>query len=123
MRDPAGGQLLTLGCRQRSGRRDVHEVVGPLADDLGVADRRGRAAEHAELPVSHLEAVAVGAMQDIAGPSLAEAGNVRDLIAQAGRDEEPSRRDRTALVQHDAEARKRRRRRTRVALPGMIATP
>ena len=35
-----------------SGRREVHEVVGPLPDDLGVVDCRRRAAEHAELPVA-----------------------------------------------------------------------
>ena len=43
--------------------RDVDEVIGPLADDLGISNCRGRAAQDAELPVSHLEAVTVGAVQ------------------------------------------------------------
>ena len=38
---------------------EVDEVVGPLADDLGVPDRAGGAAEHTEAAVAHLVAVAV----------------------------------------------------------------
>ena len=85
--DSPRGQLPALGCRKASGRRDVDEVVKSLANDLGVADHRGRAAEDGELPVSHLEAVAVGAMQDVARPAVAKARNVGDLVAQARRHE------------------------------------
>ena len=120
-RDPPGGQLVTLGCRQGPGRRDVHDVAGPLADDLGISDRRGRAAQHAELPVSHLEAVTVGAMQHVAGPTRTQARDVGNLIAQARRNEEPPRRERPALAQT---TRKNAPSLTiPVALPGMTTTP
>jgi hypothetical protein len=94
---------VTLRCRQCPVWRDVHEVIRPLADDLGISDGRGRAAQNAELPISHLEAVTVGAVQNVAGPSLTKAGDVGDLIPQASRNEEPSRVNRT-VAQHDPEA-------------------
>ena len=75
--DRAGDQLGPLGGGEGVGWGEVDEVVGPLADDLGVADRAGVAADDAELAVADLVAVAVGAVQDVAGPPLTQAGDVR----------------------------------------------
>ena len=91
--DGAGEQLGPLGGGEDVGRGEVDEVVGPLANDLGVADGARGAAEHAEPPVADLVAVAVGAVQDIAGPPVAQAGDVGQLVAQAGRDHQSPRRD------------------------------
>jgi hypothetical protein len=49
------GRLLGVG--------RVDDVVGPLADELGVEDRPGVGAEHAEGLISDFPAVAVGAVE------------------------------------------------------------
>jgi hypothetical protein len=49
--------------------------VGPLANDLGVSDCARSAAEHAERAAADLVAVAVRAVQDIAGPPARRAQN------------------------------------------------
>ena len=67
--------------------------MGPLANDLGVADGAGCATEHAEPTIADLVAVAVGAVQDIAGPPVAQSGDVRQLVPQAGRDQHSPGRD------------------------------
>ena len=77
--------------------------MGPLAHDLGVADGAGSAAEDAELSVADLVAVAVGAVQDVAGPPLAQARDVRQLVAQAGRDQQPPGRDPLPVREQDPE--------------------
>jgi hypothetical protein len=91
--DGAGEQLGPLGGGEDVGWGEVDEVVGPLANDLCVPDGARRAAEHAELAVADLVAVAVGAVQDIAGPPGAEPGDVGQLVAQAGCDEQSACRD------------------------------
>ena len=91
--DGAGEQLGSLGGGEDVGRGEVDEVVGPLANDLGVPDGARGAADDAEPPVADLVAVAVGAVQDIAGPPVAQAGDVRQLVAQAGRDQQSPGRD------------------------------
>ena len=91
--DGAGEQLGPFGGGEDVGRGEVDEVVGPLANDLGVADRARAATEDAELAVADLVAVAVGAVQDVAGPPVAEPGDVGQLVAQAGRDQQPPCRD------------------------------
>ncbi len=85
--DGAGEQLGPLGGGEDVGWGEVDEVVGPLANDLGVPDGARSAAEHAERAVADLVAVAVGAVQDIAGPPVAKPGDVRQLVAQARRDQ------------------------------------
>ena len=71
------------------GRREVDEVVGPLAHDLRVAGGTGRATEHAERTVADLVAVAVRTVEDVAGPPLPESGHVRQLVTQTSRDQQP----------------------------------
>ena len=63
------------------------DVVGPLPHELGVGERLGGAAQHAERLVADLVAVAVGAVQQVAAPALADAGDVGQLVAQAGGDQ------------------------------------
>ena len=86
--DGAGEQLGPFGGGEDVGWGEVDEVVGPLANDLGVADRARAATDDAELPVGDLVAVAVGAVQDVAGPPVAEPGDVGQLVVQAGRDDQ-----------------------------------
>ncbi len=88
--DRPGDQPGALVGGEQVGWGEVDEVVGPLAHDLGVADRAGRTSENAEPAVADLVAVAVGAVQDVAGPSVTEPGNVGQLVAQAGGDQEPT---------------------------------
>ena len=64
-------QLGPLGGGEGVGWGEVDEVVGPLPDDLGVADGARGAADDAEPAVADLVAVAVGAVQDVAGPPVA----------------------------------------------------
>ena len=101
--DGPGEQLGPFGGGEDVGRGEVDEVVGPLANDLGVADRARAATEDAELPVGDLVAVAVGAVQDVAGPPVAEAGDVGQLVAQAGCDEQPPCRDPAPVGEEDPE--------------------
>src|SRR6185437_13952152 len=84
--DGAGEQLGPFGGGEEVGRGEVEEVVGPLANDLGVTDRARTATEDTELPVGDLVAVALGAVQDVAGPPVAEPGDVGQLVRQAGGD-------------------------------------
>ena len=77
------------------------------------ATRLGRAAEHAERLVADLVAVAVRAVQQVAAPALAHAGDVGELVAQPGGD------------QHAAGAQRRGRRRgsPRSAVPAAPRRP
>ena len=68
--DGAGEQLGPLGVGEDVGWGEVDEVVGPLAHDLGVPDGARCAADDAEPAVADLVAVAVGAVQDVAGPPV-----------------------------------------------------
>ena len=58
--------------------------------------RAGLGAENAEGLVADLPAVAVRAVQEIPAPTLADAGDVRQLVADAGCDEDPPRRQHAA---------------------------
>ena len=101
--DGAGEQLGPLGGGEGAGWGEVDEVVGPLAHDLGVPHRARGAAQDAELAVADLVAVAVGAVQDVAGPPIAEPGDVGQLVAQAGGDQESPRRDPLPVLEQDPE--------------------
>ena len=83
---------------------EVDEVVGPLAHDLGVADGARGAADDTEPAVADLVAVAVGAVQDVAGPPLAQPRDVGELVAQAGGDQEAPCRDPLPVGEEDPEA-------------------
>ena len=97
--------------------------MGPLADDLGVADGARRAAENAEPPVADLVAVAVRAVQDVAGPPVAKTRDVGQLVAQAGGDEQSPRRDPLPVGEQDPEAGPRRPARRSVTVPARISPP
>lgn len=78
--------------------------MGPLPDDLGIANGAGGAANHAEPPVADLVAVAVGAVQDVACPPGREARNVGELVPQPGRDQEATGPDAVTSGEEDPEA-------------------
>ena len=63
------------------------DVVGPLADEQGVLDGGGVGAEHAEWLVTNLPAVAVGAVEEVPAPSFTDAGDVGQVVADAGGDQ------------------------------------
>ena len=79
-------------------------VVGPVTDDLGVAVGLRIAADDAEPAVTDLVAVAVGAVQDVSGPPVAQAGNGGQLVAQAGGDQKTPRLDAVPVGVHHPEA-------------------
>ena len=72
--DGAGDQLVPLDGGEDVGRGEVDEVVGPLADDLGVPDGARSAADDAELAVADLVAVAVRGSAGRRGPTVAQPG-------------------------------------------------
>ena len=86
--DGAGDELFALFGGEDGAVGEEHDVVGPLADQVGVGDGLGRAAEHAEGLVADLVAVAVGAVQQVATPPFAHAGDVGDVVAQPGGDQD-----------------------------------
>ena len=68
--DGAGDELLAFGGGQVAGVVEVHDVVRPLPDEQGMGDRLRGAAEHADGLVADLVAVAVGAVEQVTGPSV-----------------------------------------------------
>ena len=103
--DRPGEQLGPLLIGQRGGRREQHHVVAPLPHDLRVR-RCHRAVPHdAEPLVADLVAVAVGAVQDVARPAVAQPGDVGELIAQAGRHEDAAAVQRGSVRQSRDEGR------------------
>ena len=105
----AGVQLGPLGGGERVGWGEVDDVRSPLANDLRVSDRARSTAEDAEPTVADLVAVAVRAVQHVAGPPVAEPRDVGQLVPQAGRDEQPSRRDRLPARRAEPGSRSGRR--------------
>jgi hypothetical protein len=101
--DTAGQHLSSLVGGNGVGRREVGEVVGPLPNDLRIPDGAGSAADDAEPTVADLLAVAVRAVQNIPGPPLSQARDVRQLITQAGRDQHPPSADRLPTVEESGE--------------------
>jgi hypothetical protein len=78
--------------------------VGPLAHDLRVARGTRSATEHPERTVTDLVAVAVGTVEDVAGPPLPESGHVGQLVTQTSRDQQPSGGDSLAVREQHPEA-------------------
>ena len=68
-------------------------------------DRFGRAAQDPEGLVAYLVAVAVRAVQQVAAPPLGGAGDVGELVAQAGGDQDAPCGQRGAVLECDVEAR------------------
>ena len=75
------------------------------------------AAEHAEALVADLVAVAVGAVQQVAAPALADARQVGELVAQPGGDQDPPGGRCLPVGQGDLEAAVRRGALTSVTVP------
>ena len=72
--DAAGVGLDGFGGGRFLGVGEVEDVVGPLADELRVQDRAGVGADDPEGFVADLPAVAVGAVEEVASPALADTG-------------------------------------------------
>ena len=121
--DVAGDQLRPLSGGEKAGRSEVDEVVGPLANDLGVPDGARRAADHPERAVADLVAMAVRAVQDIAGPPVAQPGDVRQFVAQASRDQQSPGRDPLTASEEDLRNRCGRRARASVTVPSTMSPP
>ena len=103
--DVAGGELLGLLLGQRRGLvQEQHDVVGPLSPQQRAVDGEGVGADHADGPVAHLPPVAVGAVQHVVTPALAQSGYVGELVDQPAGDQQPARPDRAPVGQPDAEA-------------------
>jgi hypothetical protein len=77
-----GNQLGAVCVRERVGWGEQDDVVRPLPDDLGVPDHVRAVPKDSELPVAHLPAVAVRAVQHAAGPPVAKTWDVGELVAQ-----------------------------------------
>ena len=88
--DRPGPKLFASGRRQHSWRSEEDDVVGPLPNDLRVFHRIGGRAEHGEALVADLVAVAVRAVQHVARPSVGEAGDVGEFVAEAAGHQEPA---------------------------------
>jgi hypothetical protein len=69
-----------------------------------VLDRAGAGAEDTERLIAHLPAVAVGAMKEVASPTLPDSRNLRQFVRRARGDQEPSRLQRPASCKTDCEA-------------------
>ena len=82
---------------------EEHDVVGPLPDEVRVGDGLGSAAEHAEGLIADLVPVAVRAVQEVATPALTDAGDVGELVAQAGGDQDAPGSQGPAVVEDDVE--------------------
>src|SRR5664279_666255 len=87
--DAAGDELLPVVCGERVGVREEDDVGRPLAHQQGMLDGVGCSAQHSELLVADLVSVAVGAMQEISRPTLADAGDVGQVVSQPRGDDQP----------------------------------
>ena len=74
--DGAGDEPLALVGVEGDALCEVHDVVGPLADEMGVGKCLLRAAEHTQWLVSDLVAVAVRAMEQVVAPAFTDSGDV-----------------------------------------------
>jgi len=104
-RNAAGGKL--LGLVVGGWRRGVHEqgqVVRPLPEEQGLMHGPRTGPEDAERPVTNLPPVAIRAVQDVTPPAFADAGDIGELVDQAGGDQEPPRADPAAVLKPDREA-------------------
>lgn len=80
--DGAGDELLALVRAQSAAVREVHDIAGPLPDELDLVKGVRRAAEDAYLAAAYLEAVAVRAVEDLAAEAGPDAGDVGQLVDQ-----------------------------------------
>ncbi len=89
--DGPGDELLALVGGERAGVGEEHDVAGPLPDDERVLDGVRGSTEYAEALVADLVAVAVGAVEQVAAPALADARDVGEHVAEPGGDQDPPR--------------------------------
>ena len=82
-------QFGALGLGEHPVGCEEDDVVAPLAHDLGVPDRVRRRADDAERLVADLVAVAVRAVQHVAGPAFTQPVDVGELVAQPGGERAP----------------------------------
>ena len=88
---------LAFGRGQVAGVDEEDDVVGPLPHEQRVLDRAGLRAQDAEGLVADLPAVAVRAVQQVPAPPLADAGDIGQLVAHPGGDEEAAGRQQRRL--------------------------
>ena len=92
----ARSELSAFGVGHVVGVGEEDDIGGPLPHELGVLHRAGMRTEYPEGLVAHFPPVAVRTVQKISSPSLANTGDVRQLIAHAGREHDaPSGQNRT----------------------------
>ena len=86
--DGAGDELFALGRSQGGAVGEQDNVVGPQPDEVGVRQGLGGgglvAGQDTDGLVGDFVAVAVGAVEEVASPSLADAGDVGDPVSEAG---------------------------------------
>ena len=102
--DAAGVERRGLGRRRLVRVGEIDDVVGPLAHQLGVEDRRRDGAEHPERLVTHLPAVAVRAVEQVSSPALPDTGDVREFIADPRGHHDAAAREHVAASGVDGEA-------------------
>ena len=103
-RDAARCQRGALGRGQRDHVVGEESRRPPLGDQVGLVGRHWREGQDAEPPVRDLVAVAVGAVVHAVAPALAQAGEVREFVHDPGRQDQPRRRVRRAILCGDREA-------------------
>ena len=101
--DAASLQLLERVDAQVERVGEEDNVVRPLTNQQRVLDGVGPRAQHPDGLVADLPAVAIRAVQQVAAPSLANARDVRQLVADPGREQDPSRLQDSASGQPDGE--------------------
>lgn len=100
----AGGQLLKfeLGWL-RCAVDEQGDVGGPLAEQQRLMDGEAAAADHPNVLVADLPAMAERAMRHILAPVLGKSWDVREFIDDAGGDQEPFAAVGAAIAERDAE--------------------
>jgi hypothetical protein len=88
--DATGGQQLALGRADGVGVGEHDDVGRPLPDQQGVLDGLRRTPQHPQRLVADLVAMAVRAVEQVPAPSLADAGNIRQLVAQSRGHQDPA---------------------------------
>ena len=106
------GRRAARARRRSAGRRVVKNTTSSdhCRTSWACGDGLGGPAEDAEGLVADLVAVAVRAVQQVAAPALAHPGDVGELVAQPGGDQDAAGAQRPAVGEGDLEAGARRRR-------------
>ena len=104
MRTPRADSLARVVLAEVQRVREEHDIVRPLAHEQGMLDRVGPNAEHADRLVANLPAVAVRTVQQVATPTLPNAGDVREFVSDPRGQQDPLRREAVATGQRDREA-------------------